>query len=875
MKKRVFPILFTLISSCLAGSLLAQLDPVTMATLSQLSPEQRKELAKKYGGNSPVGNASIKPSTALPNLSVDVEAPQEESIKQEPTSLLLELQNMEEIVSEDLSRLQKDEDDGEGEVDYDLKKEISENQALLQRIQILQRQELEKRTEEFTKYQSDLIKPFGYDLFASDPSTFAPGNEVPIPSDYRIGPGDMIDVQLFGQRNDSFSLDISREGMLNFPGIGPIQAFEKGTSFLKLKNHLKEKIREHLGEGVQSSISLGAFRSIRIFLLGEVRKQGAYTVSALSTTINALLSCGGIKETGSLRTIQLKRAGKVISTLDLYDLLLAGDTSADQPLQPGDVIFVPVVQKQITLSGSVRRPAKYEILGGETLEGVLQLAGGPSDRSVLDMIRLERIDQNYRPVVRNLKFRSAKNEKVLPGDQISIGFAGSHVRNVVSLVGATEKAGDFEWKDGLLLTDLIKSLEDLSPNVDLNYGLIRRKLKDGTIHCLTFLPSDLFHSIPKEISLHSQDIVYFFLREPRVEVLGSLLDELRKQNQSGQFSKIVRISGAVHFPGEYPYTKSMSLGDLIVAAGGTKDSAYLSDAEITRMGINETETAYVEHLKVNQDVLVDSNRSQNYSLRPYDAVSIKPIPLWREGESIEIMGEVNFPGTYSLKNGETLSDVLKRAGGITDRAFPDGAVFSRENLRVKEDEQRERLIAQLEADLATTTLTATNPQEAAQAQAAAQAMLSRLRNQESQGRLVIDLPKILMNQEGAGLLVKDGDTLLVPSIPYAVSVSGEVQFPSSHIFQEGLDVNDYLNRSGSYTQNADKSRTFVVKANGSVMTQGGNAWFGKNSGSGSISAGDVIVVPIDLKQTRWLENLSYGTQIVYQLAVAAAAVNSF
>jgi len=154
-------------------------------------------------------------------------------------------------------------------------------------------------------------------------------------------------------------------------------------------------------------------------------------------------------------------------------------------------------------------------------------------------------------------------------------------------------------------------------------------------------------------------------------------------------------------------------------------------------------------------------------------------------------------------------------------------------------------------------------------------MLSRLRNQKSQGRLVIDLSKILTDREGEGLLVKDGDSLLVPSIPYAVSVSGEVQFPSSHIFQDGLDVNDYLNRSGSYTQNADKSRTFVVKANGSVMTQGGNAWFGKSSGRGSISAGDVIVVPIDLKQTQWLENLSYGTQIVYQLAVAAAAVNSF
>jgi protein involved in polysaccharide export with SLBB domain len=872
--KKIRTILLTIPYLILGGWLHAQLDPATMATLSQLSPEQRTELAKKYRGSNPRESSSVKPSTVLPNRSVEVEIPEEESFESR-TDFLGELQRMEKMISKDLSVLQAQEDAEGLSGDSELLEAISENRSLLRKIKVLQRQEMEKRAEEFAKSQTDSVKPFGYNLFASDPSTYAPGNEVPIPSGYRIGPGDMIDVQLFGQRNDSFSLDISREGMLNFPGIGPIHAFEKGTSFLELKNHLKEKIREHLGEGVQSSISLGAFRSIRIFLLGEVRKQGAYTVSALSTTINALLSCGGIKETGSLRMIQLKRAGKVISTLDLYDLLLAGDTSADQPLQPGDVIFVPVVQKQITVSGSVRRPAKYEILGGETLEGVLQLAGGPSDRSVLDMIRLERIDQYYRPVVRNLNFSPAKNEKILPGDQISIGFAGTHIRNIVSLVGATEKTGDFEWKDGLLLTDLISSSEDLSSNVDLEYGLIRRKLKDGSTQCLSFLPRDLFHSAPKEIPLHSQDLVYFFLREPRDEVLGSLFDELRKQSQAGQFSKIVRISGAVHFPGEYPYTDSMVLADLLRAAGGTKDSAYLLDAEITRIGVENGKSAVVKHIRVDQSVLTEGNKAISFKLYPYDSLSIKPIPLWREGESIEISGEVNFPGTYSIKIGETLHDVINRAGGLTDRAFPDGAFFSRENLRVKEEEQRERLIAQLEADLATTTLTGTNPQEAAQAQAAAQAMLSRLRNQESQGRLVIDLSKMLKDREGEGLLVKDGDSLLVPSTPYAVSVSGEVQFPSSHIYQKGLDLNDYLNRSGRYTQNADKSRTFVVKANGSVTTQGGNAWFGKSSGSDSISAGDVIVVPIDLKQTRWLESLTYGTQIVYQLAVAAASVNSF
>ena len=256
-------------------------------------------------------------------------------------------------------------------------------------------------------------------------------------------------------------------------------------------------------------------------------------------------------------------------------------------------------------------------------------------------------------------------------------------------------------------------------------------------------------------------------------------------------------------------------------------------------------------------------------------LSLKPIPLWREGESIELSGEFRFPGIYSIKSGETLLDVIDRAGGLSERAFPKGAVFSRQSLRENEEEQKERLIAQLEADLATATLSATDPAQVAQAQSAANAMLSRLRSSKVQGRLVIDLEKLLKTRDNFKLLVKDEDKLFVPQIPYSVSVSGEVQFPTSHLHQEGLDLDDYIKRSGGFTQNADKSRTFVVKANGEVMIKDGNAWFVKGSIGTNMNSGDVIVVPIDVKQTRFLENLTYGTQILYQLAVAAAAVNSF
>jgi len=859
----------------LSNFLQAQFDPSIMASLANLPKEERDRLIQLYGR----GNAQSKSSELNLNQKQKINEVEQTSelskhnLKQNNPSE--NLREMEEQISEDIVRLEillateipqiekRSHEDS-----------LRKSKLLLSKIRELQRLEIQNLTNEIESDSQEKILPaFGYDIFAKNIND-SYKYDSPIPSDYRAGPGDLIEIQLFGQKNQSYSLEISREGILRFPDIGPINAFEKGTSFIDLKNLLKDKIRENLGEGVQSSITLGAFRSIRIFIFGEVEQQGAVNISAYTSMINALLNSGGIKETGSLRNLQLKRSGEIITTLDLYDLLLDGDTSADQALQPGDVIFVPTIAKQISVDGAVRRPAKYEILEENTLQDAIKLAGGTVERSVLSKVRIERLNEDFQPEIRNFNYQENKVTKILSGDRISIGFAGSNVRNVVSITGPVENEGDYEWREGLLLSDLIINPNIFLPEIDLDYGLIRRKRTDGNFHCLSFHPSKIF-DLKEKIPLKEQDIVYFFTKEPRKDSLEELLSDIRKQSRAGENSRVVRISGEVHFPGEYPFTDSMSLQDLILAAGGSKDSAYLLEAEVTRVGINEYQKAFVQHLRIDQEVLVDSNRSENYFLKPYDSLSIKPIPLWREGENIEISGEVNFPGIYSIKLGETLFDVIQRAGGLTDRAFANGALFSRENLRIKEDEQRERLIKQLESDLATATLSATDSEEAAQAQSAARAMLSRLQNMESQGRLVIDLNQILNDAERSDLLVKDQDNLFIPSIPYAVSVSGEVQFPTSHLYKENLDMNDYLNRSGGYTQNADKDRTFVVKANGAVRTKGGNGWFGKGSGGNKISPGDVIVVPIDVKQTRFLENLTYSTQIIYQLAVAAAAVNSF
>jgi len=871
--KKILKILFTIPWLILGVWLHAQLDPSKMAKLSKLSPDQRQQLIKQYGASGG-GASKSAPTASMPNRSVKVEQPEEESFK-ERSEFLGDLNSMERMISADVARLQSQVGAENSSEDNELLEALEESKALLRKIKELQRREIEKRAEEFGKSESDAMKPFGYDLFASDPSTFAPGNEVPIPSDYRIGPGDLVEIQLFGQRNDSFSLGISREGMVRFPGIGPIHAFEKGTSFIELKNHLKEKIQEHLGEGVQSAITLGAFRSIRIFLLGEVRKQGAYTVSALSTTINALLSCGGIKETGSLRNIQLKRGGKIISTLDLYDLLLHGDTSADHSLQPGDVIFVPVVEKQISISGAVRRPAKFEIRGVETLNDALELAGGFEGRAYLSNIRLERLGKDFRPIVKNLSIPSDSSYKILTGDVISLGSASSKVMNSVSLLGNVERPGEYEWRKDLTLGDLIDSSNDLLPSTDLNYGLIRRKLENGSIKVISFAPAELFNQGAKQsVFLEKQDAVFFFSNKtPRTDLLNGILDDLRRQSNSKEYANVVEVGGLVRFPGKYPIVEGMKLSQLLDASGGFLDAAYTLSAEITRLSVDDEQQATVKHL--NLDNLDDLNITSSLKIHPYDYLHVKRIPYWTDKLTVTLSGEFIFPGTYQILRGETVSQLIARAGGLTDQAFAGGAVFSRENLRESEEKQKKRLISQLESDLATATLSSANAEESAQTAAAAQSMLSKLRNQESQGRLVIDLGLILDTNASSDILIKDGDILFIPALPYAVSVTGEVQFPSSHLFKEKLDVKDYIYKSGGYTQNADEARTFVVKADGSVLPQKGNAWFGKGSATKTISEGDVIVVPIDLKQTRWLENLTYSTQIIYQLAVAAAAVNSF
>lgn len=765
----------------------------------------------------------------------------------------------------------------------------------------------------------EALKQFGYDLFAGTPTTFAPATDIPVPLNYVVGPGDTVQVQLFGKENAEYALTVTREGELQFPGIGPITV--AGLTFREMKAMLSERIARQM-IGVKASITMGPLRSIRVFVLGDAYRPGSYTVSALSTMTNALFYSGGIRRIGSLRDIQLKRAGKIVTRLDLYDLLLRGDTSGDTRLQPGDVIFVPPIGKTAGIAGEVRRPAVYELRKEKTVRELLEMAGGLLPTAYPQAAQIERIGPGGGRELLDLDLRRKEglDTRLRNGDVLRVYSVLEKMENIVLLSGHVERPGGYQWRKGMRLTDLIPSVDDLLPKPDLDYVLIRRELPpDRRIQVFSArLGAALQHPESEDnVYLRPRDrVIVFSLPNPdpndvlsdsgllvereeeapsvqidrsiaqrpgedqsgavvtdRREVLRPILLELRQQASLGKPARVVEIGGRVRAPGQYPLEPGMRISDLIRAAGGLHEAAYVLEAELTRYEIVDGKHRETEHIPVPLAALQAGDASADILLRPHDHLTIREIPQWGEQEVVEVAGEVRFPGRYPIRRGETLRQLLQRAGGLTDQAFPDGAVFLREELRRKEQAQMDQLAAQLEADLAALQLSerADDSGKGKDAAPLARSLLAQLQRTKAAGRLVIDLPGLLRGEARAehDVLLRGGDKLFVPRKTQEVTVIGEVHYPTSHIYSPDMRRDDYIDLSGGFTYKADKKRVYIVRANGSVAASSASVWFGR--AGQEIRPGDTIVVPLDAERLRPLTLWTNISQILYQLGVAAAA----
>jgi protein involved in polysaccharide export with SLBB domain len=731
------------------------------------------------------------------------------------------------------------------------------------------------RTVQGVRAMDEPLKQYGYDVFTGSPTTFAPATDIPVPPDFVVGPGDTIELQLFGKENSSHSLVVSREGLLHLPGIGPVPV--AGQRFDELRRNLERIVADRM-IGMKASVTLGPLRSIRVFILGDVNRPGSYTVSSLSTMTNALFVSGGIKPIGSLRDIQLKRSGKVITHLDLYDLLLRGDTSGDARLQPGDVIFVPPIGLTVAAAGEVRRPAIYELSNERTLRDLVGMAGGLLSTAYARASQLERISQQGdRTLIDvDLTQEPALKTTLTDGDVLRVYSTLERMDDIVLVTGHVLRPGGHEWHADMRLSDLIPSVQALLPKPDLEYALVRREV--GAERKVEAFSVRLGRAIAQpgsedDVTLEPRDQVVVFGLEDSAErsaLVKPLIDELKLQASAAEQARIVSVTGLVRGPGQYPLQKGMRVSDAIRAGADLREAAYTLTAEVTRYQIVGGKRREIGHIPIDLAAVLAGDADADITLEPYDQLNIKQLPQWTEQMAVEIRGEVRFPGTYPIKRGETLSELLERAGGLTDFAYPQGAVFSREELRRKEQEQIEALTGKLEADIAAISLEQmAADRDKQQAFAASKSLVDELKTAKAVGRLVIDLPGVIEGDPKADVVLKDQDKIYIPQKTQEVTVIGEVQYPTSHMVTGKLSRDDYIRLSGGTTTRADAKRTYIVRANGSVEAGRGGLFF--SHGDERVFPGDTIVVPLDAERLRPLTYWTSISQIVYQIGVAAAA----
>ncbi|MEZ5566189.1 MAG: SLBB domain-containing protein [Gammaproteobacteria bacterium] len=636
--------------------------------------------------------------------------------------------------------------------------------------------------------------------------------------------------------------------------------------------------------GTRAVVSLGDLRSIRVLIAGEALHPGSYTIGGLSTMSNALLASGGPTPVGSLRNIQLKRAGKTVSTLDLYDLLLHGDARNDARIQSGDVLFIAPVGRTAGITGEILRPAIYEFKGDATAADLVTVAGGLTPEAAPGRTTLERVDATAGRQLLDvdLTTKNGQQMRLQTGDILHVEAVRPTLDNAVTLSGHVYRPGATQFQAGSRLTDVIPGVDELRPNADLHYVVIRRELLPD--RQVVVLSADLEAAWRNPASdanvvLFPRDrIIVFDTDGSRAVQLAPVLDDLRRQGTSKQPTQIVTVDGSVKMPGAYPLESGMRVSDLVRAGGSLNEAAFGAEAELARYEVANGETRRTEVREINLQAALAGDKMADVFLQPFDLLTIKRLPEWTRRETVTLEGEVRFPGQYAIRRGETLDGLLERAGGLTDLAFPEGVVFTRKNLKEREAQQINDLADRLERDLTTLAVQssqAPSGQNSAQSLSVGQSLLASLRKTEPVGRLAIDLPRILRSPPGSAndILLKDDDRLIVPRRSQEVTVLGEVQTATSHLYQPSLDRDDYVNLSGGTTKKADTRRTYIVRANGQVVASTGSHWFKSNNQE--VHPGDTIVVPVDTERLPPLPLWTSVTSIIYNLAVAVAAVNSF
>jgi len=699
----------------------------------------------------------------------------------------------------------------------------------------------------------DSLPIFGYDIF--DQSKVSPfgsgnGNFVPVPADYPVNAGDEIVVMLWGRINEEYRLQVNREGEITIPRIGPVAV--AGQPFTSVKQTVLDRITTM--EGVNASVSMGALQSIDIYIMGEVVSPGKYTIRSLSNITNALFAAGGPTKNGSLRSVQLKRNGRLIRTIDFYELLLSGKNNSTIRLHTGDVIFVPIVRGMAAIAGNVRRSALYELKGTVRLQELIDLAGGIAPSAWMNRIQVERYVDNRHQVVLDLDSNTSDIESftIQDGDIVKVFPVIDKDKNTIYLSGNVLRPGKYEYREGIRITDIIPDFNQLAPETYFEYAVILRKEPPSFLERIVAF--DLRNAIKSPETDNNMRL------QPHDHIVIYNKDYFEPD-------RTVSIEGAINTPGKYKLLENMRIRDLVLQSGGLREDASPKRGELyRRQNIEERVTTEKHDFCV--ECAMRDDRESNLELQRGDRIFIRSRTGWEKEQKVVLKGQVKYPGTYVIFEGETLGELLQRAGGFKNDAYLAAAVFTRKTVKTLEDKRLTEYSRQLQSDIVkfSAELAATRmDNESKQLLPKQLAAKDNLSANATPGRIVIDLttPTSYTN-----FVLEDGDELYVPRNLNTVSVIGEVYNPSTFRYQkENAKVGYYLEAAGGLKETSDKKHIYIVKANGSIVTNKMTKVI-----STELEPGDAVVVPQKIRYSNPRKNFTDTIDAIFKLSTVVALV---
>lgn len=697
--------------------------------------------------------------------------------------------------------------------------------------------------------------------FGSDAFEIGPGNSNDLPTDlpagpdYVLGPGDSLTLNLWGGRPGRLIRTVDRQGQVDLPETGTVMVagMTVAQAQVAMEKALSTQFKEEHVE-----ISLGRIRTVRVYVVGDVQRPGAYDVSSLSTPLSALYEAGGPTSRGSLRVLRQYRGKQLVKEFDLYDFLLRGVRSEDEKLLPGDTILIPPAGPQVTVEGMVHRPAIYELNGEQGLDEVLNLAGGLLVSASLKKVDVERIEAHERRTMFSLQLPDNPVEldeklagfKVKDGDDVVISQILPYNSEAVYLEGHVLHPGKFPYHDGMTIADLLHSYQDVLPEPSDHAELVRLQ------------PPDLR---PTTVSFNLRDVL---VGNDNIPLRP--FDVVRVFGRYEADSPSVSIQGEVLRPGTYPMSQGMTVAALVKLAGGFRRSAYRDEADLSTYTIQDGEKVVTDHSTVAIEKAIEGDTSADVSLKPGDVVSIRRLAGWQDiGASVQITGEVVHAGSYGITDGERLSSVLKRAGGFRQDAYPYAAVLQRVQVRELGEQARQQMIRRIEdtpVEVRRGAISGTNVSDMQQSlQAQRQQVLTSLRSHTASGRLVIRISSDISSWENtsADIELRAGDTILIPKRPSFVSINGQVYNPVAITYTPGKTLGWYLKRAGGVTSSGNKKNIYVLRADGSVVPRGGG-WLRGGFMDTRMRPGDTIFVPEKV----------VGGSVVWQNIIGSAQIMS-